>query len=43
MDRREIRHRVGQQGRATLERCGFFAAKVPPRTTDVAGRRWVDP
>ena len=43
MDRREIRHRVGQQGRATLERFGLFAAKVPARTSDVAGRPWVGP
>jgi hypothetical protein len=43
MDRREIRHRIGQQGRATLERCGLFAAKVPPRTSDTPGRPWVDP
>ena len=43
MDRREIRHRVGQQGRATLERFGFFAATLPARTSDVAGRSWVEP
>jgi hypothetical protein len=43
MDGREIRHRVWQQGRATLERFGLFAAKVPARTSDVAGRPWVDP
>ena len=29
MDGREIRHRVGQQARTTLERFGFFAAIEP--------------
>jgi hypothetical protein len=43
MDRREIRHRVGQQARSTLERFGLFAAKVPPRTGDALGRPWVEP
>jgi hypothetical protein len=43
MDGREIRHRVGQQARTTLERFGFFAAEVSPRTTDATGRPWVDP
>ncbi len=43
MDGREIRHRVGQQARGTLERFGLFAAKVPARTRDVACRAWVDP
>lgn len=43
MDGREIRHRVGQQARTTLERFGFFAAEVPPRTTDASGRPWVEP
>ena len=43
MDGREIRHRVGQQAHAALERCGFFAAKVPARTSDGIGRAWVDP
>jgi hypothetical protein len=43
MDAREIRHRVGQQAHATLERFGFFAEKEPARTGDAAGRAWVDP
>ncbi|HKQ14603.1 MAG TPA: alginate lyase family protein [Steroidobacteraceae bacterium] len=43
MDGREIRHRVGRQARATLERFGLFAAKVPPRVSDATGRPWVDP
>jgi hypothetical protein len=43
MDGREIRHRVGQQARATLEQFGLFAAKVPARTSDAVGRAWVDP
>lgn len=43
MDGREIRHRVGQQARATLEQFGLFAAKVPARTSDAVGRPWVDP
>jgi hypothetical protein len=43
MDGQEIRHRVGQQARASLERFGLFAAKLPPRLGDAAGRPWVDP
>jgi hypothetical protein len=43
MDGREIRHRVGQLAHTTLERVGFFAAKVPPRTGDATGRAWADP
>ncbi len=43
MDGREIRYRVGQQARTTLERVGMFAAKVPARTSDAIGRAWVDP
>jgi hypothetical protein len=42
MDGREIRHRVGQQAQATLERLGLFAAKAPTRTSDATGRAWVD-
>ncbi len=42
MDAREIRHRVGQQAHATLERFGLFAAKEPARKDDATGRAWVD-
>jgi hypothetical protein len=43
MDRREVGYRVGQQVRATLERLGLFAARIPPTLDDVAGRPWIDP
>jgi hypothetical protein len=43
MDSGEIRHRVAQQARTTLERFGLFAAKIPARTSDMVGRAWVDP
>lgn len=43
MDGREIRHRVGQQARTTLEQFGLYAAKLPAHTSGVAGRAWVEP
>ena len=43
MDRREIGHRVGQQARITLERCGLFAAKPPAQIDRATGRPWIHP
>jgi Uncharacterized protein conserved in bacteria len=43
MDRREIGYRAARQARATLERFGLFAAKVPARLDGATGRAWINP